>query len=456
MEHHIKLLIAITCFVLLVYFVTHIISQNIPGMKNVIETLTTDSQHIVYLNEPLEQGSFYVTTHTDEDNNPYSQYIKVTKVETIQNDNDDNYKISYEFLDENNSVPLPRLQHITYTEVSGEDAIKYQNELTLLRNPKPFAPEGQAVRCTNEANTNSRNAIYRYTDGHLRHYPNPTIAASWDKNWGNPSNLDCTNISRGSPMALEPSNVPPSVDRNGLFKISDGAGNYWKVKPGTVELRLETRADASSFKITTLPNMYQMKNKKEGVVILVDGDQNRAIRHGGWVMWAHGFAANNFDFVWHIEGDFTTGAPVIIHNDYPPNREKGTQVGVKANDKKRVTILNPGDANIKTWVFEPVSAASPPPNPAPASDARDANDLLAANQFPIVNRLSSNKFRFDNSTYTALFEVGKCYYVHQRGRSEPHIRILNITNNIIEFANLKGGHAISGGKPIHEVREITC
>ena len=209
MEHHIKLLFAITCFVLLVYFVIHIISQNIPGMKNVIETLTTDSQHIVYLNEPLEQGSFYVATHTDEDNNLYSQYIKVTKVETIQNDNDDNYKISYKFLDEKNSVPLPRLQHITYTEVSGEDAIKYQNELTLLRNPKPFAPEGQAVRCTNEANTNSRYAIYRYTDGHLRHYPNPTIAASWDKNWGNPSNLDCTNISRGSPMALEPSNAPP-------------------------------------------------------------------------------------------------------------------------------------------------------------------------------------------------------------------------------------------------------
>ena len=101
-----------------------------------------------------------------------------------------------------------------------------------------------------------------------------------------------------------------------------------------------------------------MKNKKEeGVVILVDGDQNKAIRHGGWVMWAQTFAANNFDFVWHIEGDFTTGAPVTIHNDYTPNREKGTQVGVKDNDKKRVTILNPDDENIKRWVFEPVSAA---------------------------------------------------------------------------------------------------
>ena len=89
-------------------------------------------------------------------------------------------------------------------------------------------------------------------------------------------------------------------------------------------------------------------------------------------------------------------------------------------------------------------------------EPRNAYDLLAANQFPIVKKISSSKFSFDNPIYTALFEVGKCYYVHQRGRSEPHIRILNITNNIIEFANLKGGHAIAGGKPIHEVKEIGC
>jgi hypothetical protein len=73
-----------------------------------------------------------------------------------------------------------------------------------------------------------------------------------------------------------------------------------------------------------------------------------------------------------------------------------------------------------------------------------------------VKKISSSKFSFDNPIYTALFEVGKCYYVHQRGRSEPHIRILNITNNIIEFSNFKGGHDIHDGKPIHEVKEIGC
>ena len=60
--------------------------------------------------------------------------------------------------------------------------------------------EGQSVRC----NGSKDGKIYRYTGGQLRHYPNPAIASSWDKNWGKPVSVDCRGIPIGAPMALKP------------------------------------------------------------------------------------------------------------------------------------------------------------------------------------------------------------------------------------------------------------
>ena len=198
--------------------------------------------------------------------------------------------------------------------------------------------------------------------------------------------------------------------------------------PGTVELRLGKPEDASSFGITTLPNMYQLKNGKEGVVILVDGNENRAIRQSGWVMWAHRFATNNSDFVWDIDGDFTTGAPVTIYNDYPTNREKGTQVGVKAIDQKRVNILNPGDTNIKRWVFESVSAptsSSLAPTVTIKSHCRDTSEDGLPSR--LVKRNNIQYKGFTVYPRENVFNAGSCYHILQGVKDgETYIKVLRI------------------------------
>ena len=56
--------------------------------------------------------------------------------------------------------------------------------------------EGDAVKCNPDNIT-----VYRYTDGKLRSYPNPSIASSWDANWGtNVRNFNCDGIPKGNPM----------------------------------------------------------------------------------------------------------------------------------------------------------------------------------------------------------------------------------------------------------------
>ena len=49
----------------------------------------------------------------------------------------------------------------------------------------PITPtEGQGVKCSIGGNGDARE-LYRYTGGKLSWYPNPEIAASWDKILGN-------------------------------------------------------------------------------------------------------------------------------------------------------------------------------------------------------------------------------------------------------------------------------
>ena len=55
--------------------------------------------------------------------------------------------------------------------------------------------EGQAYKCSA-----LEDAIYRYTKGQLRVYPNPTIASSWDPNWQTFNVIDCSSIHKGPPI----------------------------------------------------------------------------------------------------------------------------------------------------------------------------------------------------------------------------------------------------------------
>ena len=61
--------------------------------------------------------------------------------------------------------------------------------------------EGQALKCSQGGNGNPA-SVYRYTDTQIRWYPNPTIATSWDDNWGSFATIDCRLITLGPNMPL--------------------------------------------------------------------------------------------------------------------------------------------------------------------------------------------------------------------------------------------------------------
>ena len=55
--------------------------------------------------------------------------------------------------------------------------------------------EGKSYKCSN-----SNHAVYRYTKGELRLYPDHVIASSWDKNWRKFEVISCDGIPKGFPM----------------------------------------------------------------------------------------------------------------------------------------------------------------------------------------------------------------------------------------------------------------
>jgi hypothetical protein len=51
---------------------------------------------------------------------------------------------------------------------------------------------GDSIKCTGY-NPKGQDAVYRIDqNGHIRWYPTPEIAASWDPNWKNKKTFDCT------------------------------------------------------------------------------------------------------------------------------------------------------------------------------------------------------------------------------------------------------------------------
>jgi len=60
-----------------------------------------------------------------------------------------------------------------------------------------------SVKCTDDPNK-----VYRYADGQLRWYPNPSVASSWDPNWTKITTLNCTNIPKGPTMEMKPAVAP--------------------------------------------------------------------------------------------------------------------------------------------------------------------------------------------------------------------------------------------------------
>ena len=69
------------------------------------------------------------------------------------------------------------------------------------------ATVGSAWQCeANDPMGAPNNAVYRYMgDDTFRHYPNPTIASSWDPNWTSFVKIpDCTGVVKGDPLPMKP------------------------------------------------------------------------------------------------------------------------------------------------------------------------------------------------------------------------------------------------------------
>lgn len=55
--------------------------------------------------------------------------------------------------------------------------------------------QGISVKCSsNSDGTNNPNRVYRYFNGVLRYYPNPTVASQCDPQWSNFQFIDCTGL----------------------------------------------------------------------------------------------------------------------------------------------------------------------------------------------------------------------------------------------------------------------
>ena len=66
-------------------------------------------------------------------------------------------------------------------------------------------PEGTPIQCyKNDVGSGRNVAVYRYMGGtELRHYPNPSIASSWDADWGSTfKKIDCRGLKQGAAMPM--------------------------------------------------------------------------------------------------------------------------------------------------------------------------------------------------------------------------------------------------------------
>lgn len=59
--------------------------------------------------------------------------------------------------------------------------------------------------------TCAEGGVYRAMGGMLRWYPSPAIAVSWDPAWASPVKIDCSGVKKGDPMQMAPSPALPAA-----------------------------------------------------------------------------------------------------------------------------------------------------------------------------------------------------------------------------------------------------
>lgn len=120
--------------------------------------------------------------------------------------------------------------------------------------------------------------------------------------------------------------------------ISDPNGSIWKYDSRSDVIRLKT-GDALYLNIFNDPQVY---NNKVNRIALKNVNNGTFVRHAGYVMHCHPFAANNFDFAWFFMRN--TDGTYKIYNDFAG----GFYVGYD-NNSDVVLIVPPNDPRIISW-----------------------------------------------------------------------------------------------------------
>jgi hypothetical protein len=116
--------------------------------------------------------------------------------------------------------------------------------------------------------------------------------------------------------------------------ITHQDGRPWKVSGDSIGLNTGTQM---SLTIYAGGDVYNSENGRVG--LFNNGNSTEAVRHAGYVMWAHTFSANNYDFAWYF---VSSGSNYLIYNDYP-SIGSAWQVSYDPT-QDRVLIVPPGDA----------------------------------------------------------------------------------------------------------------
>lgn len=133
--------------------------------------------------------------------------------------------------------------------------------------------------------------------------------------------------------------LPPTGTTN--IRISHPDGRQWKNNGNTIMLN---QGGVMSLDIYNGADVYG--NASGRIALFQNGNRGLSVRHTGFIMYTHGFAANNFDFAWYF---MRSGDGVMIYNDYGG----GYYVGYDAASD-RVLIVQPGDSRIVLWRLDPM------------------------------------------------------------------------------------------------------
>jgi hypothetical protein len=109
-------------------------------------------------------------------------------------------------------------------------------------------PVGTPIQCNaNDVGSGVNAAVYRYMGGtELRHYPNPTIASSWDPDWATTfKKIDCEGLTEGEQMPYN-AEVGDPVQCN-ANDVGSGANAVYRVEADNVLHHYPNPSIASSW-----------------------------------------------------------------------------------------------------------------------------------------------------------------------------------------------------------------